>query len=93
MDDPPERDFSAIHRSGACPAAQLVKTPSGTVVGPSRSGAQPVRPTHSYDIDFIGAQTEWPHADHPADDSFYLWGPEPPADFVTIREAGEKPPA
>jgi catechol 2,3-dioxygenase-like lactoylglutathione lyase family enzyme len=48
---------------------------------------------YSYDIDFIGAETDWPHADHPADDSFYLWGPPPPADFVVNREAGETPPA
>jgi predicted enzyme related to lactoylglutathione lyase len=48
---------------------------------------------YSYDIDFIGADTDWPHADHPPDDSFYLWGPNPPADFITNREAGEKPPA
>ena len=48
---------------------------------------------YSYDIDFIGHEHEWPHADHPPDDSFYLWGPNPPADFITNREAGEKPPA
>jgi catechol 2,3-dioxygenase-like lactoylglutathione lyase family enzyme len=48
---------------------------------------------YSYDIDFIGADADWPHADHPPDDSFYLWGPNPPADFITNREAGEKPPA
>jgi catechol 2,3-dioxygenase-like lactoylglutathione lyase family enzyme len=48
---------------------------------------------YSYDIDFIGADHEWPHADHPPDDSFYLWGPNPPANFITNHEAGEKPPA
>ena len=48
---------------------------------------------YSYDIDFIGTDLDWPHADHPPDDSFYLWGPNPPADFITNREAGEKPPA
>lgn len=48
---------------------------------------------YSYDIDFIGADADWPEADHPPDDSFYLWGPNPPADFITNREAGEKPPA
>lgn len=48
---------------------------------------------YSYDIDFIGVEQDWPQADHPPDDSFYLWGPLPPADFITNREAGEKPPA
>ncbi len=48
---------------------------------------------YSYDIDFIGADTDWPEADHPPNDSFYLWGPTPPNDFVVNREAGEKPPA
>ena len=47
---------------------------------------------YSYDIDFIGAETDWSDADHPPDDSFYLWGPAPPGDFITNREAGEEPP-
>ncbi|MBI1775587.1 MAG: VOC family protein [Proteobacteria bacterium] len=46
----------------------------------------------SCDIDFIGAESEWPHADHPPNDSFYLWGPDPPGNFITNHEAGEKPP-
>ena len=41
---------------------------------------------YSYDIDFIPADLDWPAADHPPEDSFYVWGPQPPADFVTNYE-------
>jgi catechol 2,3-dioxygenase-like lactoylglutathione lyase family enzyme len=41
---------------------------------------------YSFDIDFIGAEIDWPVADHPPEDSFYVWGPEPPADFVVNYE-------
>lgn len=37
---------------------------------------------YSYDIDFIGLDTDWPAGDHPPEDSFYLWGPTAPEDFV-----------
>lgn len=37
-------------------------------------------------IDFIDERTEWPAADHPAEDSFYLWGPAVPEDFTVNRE-------
>jgi catechol 2,3-dioxygenase-like lactoylglutathione lyase family enzyme len=42
---------------------------------------------YSYDIDFIPADLEWPAADHPPEDSFYVWGPPVPEDFVTNFEA------
>jgi catechol 2,3-dioxygenase-like lactoylglutathione lyase family enzyme len=41
---------------------------------------------YSYDIDFVGVDTEWPAQDHPPEDSFYLWGPTAPEDFVTNHE-------
>ena len=45
---------------------------------------------YSYDIDFIGAATEWPAQDHPPEDSFYLWGPNAPDDFVTNHEIEDR---
>jgi catechol 2,3-dioxygenase-like lactoylglutathione lyase family enzyme len=41
---------------------------------------------YSFDIDFIPHDLEWPAADHPPEDSFYVWGPEVPNDFVTNFE-------
>ena len=41
---------------------------------------------YSFDIDHIPADLDWPAADHPPEDSFYVWGPAPPADFVTNFE-------
>lgn len=38
-------------------------------------------------IDFIDAATEWPSADHPPEDSFYLWGPPVPEYFTVNHEA------
>ena len=32
------------------------------------------------------ADVEWPAADHPAEDSFYVWGPSVPDDFIVNRE-------
>ncbi len=32
----------------------------------------------SYGIDFVPADVEWPAADHPPEDSFYVWGPAVP---------------
>ena len=52
---------------------------------------------YSFDIDFVPSDLDWPAADHPPEDSFYVWGPEPPADFVTNYEhpapAGAPAPA
>ncbi len=42
---------------------------------------------YACDIDYIPAEAEWPKGDHPAEDSFYAWGPEPPADFAINHEA------
>ena len=42
---------------------------------------------YSCDIDYIPAARTWDATYHEPEDSFYLWGPEPPADFTTNREA------
>ena len=41
---------------------------------------------YSYDIDFVAAGTEWPAADHPPEDSLYVWGPTVPEEFITNHE-------
>ncbi len=41
---------------------------------------------YSYDIDFVPADLDWPAADHPPEDSFYVWGPAVPEDFVANTE-------
>ncbi len=41
---------------------------------------------YSHDIDFVPADLDWPAADHPAEDSFYVWGPAVPDDFIVNRE-------
>lgn len=41
---------------------------------------------YSFDIDFVPVDVDWPAADHPAEDSFYVWGPSVPDDFVINRE-------
>ena len=47
----------------------------------------------SYGIDFVPADVEWPAADHPAEDSFYVWGPTVPDDFIVNHEQpAEKEP-
>jgi catechol 2,3-dioxygenase len=42
---------------------------------------------YSCDIDYIGARHRWQAGMHAPEDSFYLWGPEPPADFTHNCEA------
>jgi catechol 2,3-dioxygenase len=42
---------------------------------------------YSCDIDYIPATRPWDAKYHQPEDSFYLWGPEPPADFAINREA------
>jgi len=42
---------------------------------------------YSCDIDYIPATQRWPAGMHAPEDSFYLWGPEPPADFTVNHEA------
>jgi catechol 2,3-dioxygenase-like lactoylglutathione lyase family enzyme len=41
---------------------------------------------YSYDIDFVPADVTWPAADHPPEDSFYIWGPTVPDDFIVNHE-------
>jgi catechol-2,3-dioxygenase len=43
---------------------------------------------YSADIDFIPVDADWDTADHPGAESFYLWGPDVPEDFVRNYEAG-----
>jgi catechol 2,3-dioxygenase len=42
---------------------------------------------YSCDIDYIPARQRWQAGHHEPEDSFYLWGPEPPGDFTLNREA------
>ena len=42
---------------------------------------------YSSDIDYIAAGSEWDAQDHPPEDTFYLWGPNPPGDFAHNYEA------
>jgi catechol 2,3-dioxygenase len=42
---------------------------------------------YSADMDFVPADGDWAAADHPPEDSFYVWGPNPPADFIHNYEA------
>jgi catechol 2,3-dioxygenase-like lactoylglutathione lyase family enzyme len=41
---------------------------------------------YSSDIDYIPADHDWESGDHAPEDAFYIWGPRPPADFVTNHE-------
>ena len=41
---------------------------------------------YSHDIDFVPHTHDWPAADHPVEDSMYVWGPNPPQDFVKNYE-------
>lgn len=42
---------------------------------------------YSFDIDFVPVDVDWTAADHPPEDSFYVWGPDVPDDFVVNHEA------
>ena len=42
---------------------------------------------YSSDIDYVPSDHDWASGDRAPHDSFYLWGPSPPADFVTNHEA------
>jgi catechol 2,3-dioxygenase-like lactoylglutathione lyase family enzyme len=46
---------------------------------------------YSYDIDFIPAAVDWPAKDHPPEDSFYVWGPPVPDDFIINHETARRP--
>ncbi|MGE0329205.1 MAG: VOC family protein [Ramlibacter sp.] len=41
---------------------------------------------YSFDIDFVPHDLDWPAADHPPEDSLYVWGPAVPADFIVNHE-------
>jgi catechol 2,3-dioxygenase-like lactoylglutathione lyase family enzyme len=41
---------------------------------------------YSHGIDFVPADVDWPAGDHPPEDSFYVWGPAVPDDFVVNHE-------
>lgn len=41
---------------------------------------------YSFDIDHVAATQDWPAADHPPEDSLYVWGDVPPADFTRNYE-------
>jgi catechol 2,3-dioxygenase len=45
---------------------------------------------YSCDIDYIPVDKDWQDGDHPAEDSFYVWGPNPPQDFATNFEVAQK---
>jgi catechol 2,3-dioxygenase-like lactoylglutathione lyase family enzyme len=48
---------------------------------------------YSHDIDFIPSDLDWLAREHPPEDSFYVWGPVVPDDFVTnFEEALSKTP-
>ena len=42
---------------------------------------------YSSDIDYVPAGCNWKAGDHDPEDSFYIWGPVPPADFAHNYEA------
>lgn len=41
---------------------------------------------YSADIDFVKAGDEWPAANHPTEDSLYIWGPDVPEGFINNME-------
>jgi catechol-2,3-dioxygenase len=45
---------------------------------------------YSSDIDYIPVDHDWKAADHPPEDSFYVWGPVPPEDFAFNYEVAGK---
>ena len=45
---------------------------------------------YSFNIDYIPAAADWEPKDHPGEDSFYLWGPEMPPEFVFNAEAAQE---
>ena len=45
---------------------------------------------YSYDIDFIPHDVDWKAQDHKAEDSFYVWGPQVPDDFVINHESAAR---
>jgi len=41
---------------------------------------------YSFGIDFVPEDVDWIAGDHPPEDSFYVWGPTVPDDFIVNRE-------
>jgi catechol 2,3-dioxygenase-like lactoylglutathione lyase family enzyme len=41
---------------------------------------------YSFDIDYVAPHAQWPAADHPPEDSLYVWGPNVPEDFIVNHE-------
>ena len=46
---------------------------------------------YSCDIDYIPVEMDWNGESHRMENSFYLWGPEPPHDFAFNHEASAGP--
>ncbi len=46
---------------------------------------------YSCDIDYIPVEMDWQGESHPVENSFYLWGPQPPEDFAFNHEAASEP--
>jgi len=44
---------------------------------------------YSCDIDYIPVTQDWKDGDHPPEDSFYMWGPNPPEDFAHNYEVAK----
>jgi len=42
---------------------------------------------YSFDIDYVPASLDWPAADHPGEDSIYVWGPPLHPEFIVNHEA------
>lgn len=42
---------------------------------------------YSCDMDYIPVGTDWRPGDHDPEDAFYVWGPDPPADWTHNHEA------
>ena len=42
---------------------------------------------YSFDIDYVPPGVDWKAADHPAEDSIYVWGPPMPPEFIANFEA------
>jgi hypothetical protein len=41
---------------------------------------------YTFDIDFVPHDVDWLPADHPPEDSLYVWRPALPEDFITNHE-------
>lgn len=42
---------------------------------------------YSFDIDYVPVDLDWPAADHPGEDSIYVWGPPLHPEFIVNHEA------